>query len=344
MVYRMVFFAVLTLACSVVAADGSKIDSLRVSVGRLKAVKDSLGTQQQRIEGALDRLTEQIDSLKARGNVRTASGPLEQALRRSLGLTLELEAVYQRIEQMQKVLRRNTAGLLAAYDAEIGRLIAGLSTASDEGTVKRLMALQAARGALLEDAGAAMPGTKPTVLAIRPDDGPDELRQKAALMADMAVRVRTELAGADLRLKRLEEERRLRTRVATFAREMSLFDESLPEGRAVATREVSAPAGGSQSEGVKDETDGIRTAVPGEGFAPAPPPPAPAVAFEAVPERETSREGAGMPPGDMGLDGLGQEIRRLRGQRQVLLAREQTYRNQVAVLQARLKQMLEEGK
>ena len=82
------------------------------------------------------------------------------------------------------------------------------------------------------------------MLVVREDDGPDEIRQKADLMEDMAAQTRVKADVVVRRIKRLEEERRLRIRMATLRGELDFFDEAVLEGRSLSPGQAVEGTGG----------------------------------------------------------------------------------------------------
>jgi hypothetical protein len=173
-----------------------------------------------------DGLSARIDSFKAEG---MDPEKLQEALRAALVLEQRLVEFDQTLETLKIEEEGLRERLRLAYDWEIGVLIQQLAQAPDKGLLRQLVIYQEAREAL---------GDKPSSrlrygenMAISPDDSPDEIKQKAELMEDIAARLQAEAAETGERLVRLEEEHRLRSRVRIFTTEIRLFDEHLPEGR-----------------------------------------------------------------------------------------------------------------
>ena len=235
MIHRLTVMAVTwVLAANSLWGDAQDIGVLRTEQKRLEAARDSLVEQRQIVVTEADGLSSQIDGLKAEG-----SDPeeLHEALRSSLvlvqrmvDLDRDMEALKGRQDSLKEQLR-------LAYDWEIGTLIQKLSRQPDRGLLTQLMLYQEEREAL----GTGMVGTGLRYgeeMAIGPEDGPEEIRQKMELMEDIAIRLQAEAAKTSKQLQRLEEEHRLRTRVRVFSSELSLFDEHLPEGRVLVRSRV----------------------------------------------------------------------------------------------------------
>ncbi len=207
-------------------ADVGEIHALEAELKQLGLVQDSLEVARAELMRSADGLSARIDSFKAEG---MDPEKLQEALRAALVLEQRLVEFDQTLETLKIEEEGLRERLRLAYDWEIGVLIQQLAQAPDKGLLRQLVIYQEAREAL---------GDKPSSrlrygenMAISPDDSPDEIKQKAELMEDIAARLQAEAAETGERLVRLEEEHRLRSRVRIFTTEIRLFDEHLPEGR-----------------------------------------------------------------------------------------------------------------
>ncbi len=315
---------------------------------RLQAVQDSLLALRNRLADELERLSVRIDSLKAETTGARAGGALQEALRRSVGLVARLEAADRSLEGVRAELKALRERLREAYDREIGALIGRLGKTPDQALIRQLTAYQQAREALARAAAAEQTRPGGELLVIRAEDGPDEIRQKANLMEDMAARLRAEAQTTERRLHRLEEERRLRARVTTFARELTLFDENLPEGRAIAAGERAVSSGADDADA--GEAEGALDAAREGAFVglvaepEAVPAPEEFAGGDVVAAREVSPGGEHGLTVDLSADDLVQEIERLKAHQAALQARNRALREQVEVFRKRIQQMAEEWK
>ena len=313
--YLIALISFLLLLAGEVRAESAEIVRLQAERGRLEGTRDSLLVQRGRLAAEVDRLSTLIDSLKASGR-----GELQEVLRRSPGLI-------GRLEERRERLR-------AAYDREIEALVRRLAQGPDEGLVRQLVACQKAREALGRGAVSEGAGPGAEALSIREDDGPEEVRQKADLMEDMAGRLRAEATEMERRVRQLETERRLRARVAAFAREIDLFDEHLPEGRT-----VSASKGGSGAEGAVPP--GATAQAPGLGGDKE----------QARAGGETTSQGALVAGKEVvreegsleafSAEDLVAEIQRLKARQKEAQARERALQERVRMFRERLRGMLD---
>ncbi len=327
--YLIALISFLLLLAGEVRAESAEIVRLQAERGRLEGTRDSLLVQRGRLAAEVDRLSTLIDSLKASGR-----GELQEVLRRSPGLSGRLEALDRDLERVQADLEERRERLRAAYDREIEALVRRLAQGPDEGLVRQLVACQKAREALGRGAVSEGAGPGAEALSIREDDGPEEVRQKADLMEDMAGRLRAEATEMERRVRQLETERRLRARVAAFAREIDLFDEHLPEGRT-----VSASKGGSGAEG----------AVPPGATAQAPGPGGDKEQARAggettsqgalVAGKEVVREEGSLEA--FSAEDLVAEIQRLKARQKEAQARERALHERVRMFRERLRGMLD---
>ena len=225
--YRCLFLHSLVWSLSFSAAAES-LDSLRAEHSRLEEVRDSLLTQRAVLTARLDTLANQIYGLK-RADTGGVAETLQRVLRQTLELADRIERVDMAFEAMRTALAHLRQKLRAHYDREIDAAIAALEQGPDAAKADRLRALQRARGAL-EEGGMEIRPAEAQMLEVREDDGPDEIRQKADLMEDMAAQTRVKADVVVQRIKRLEEERILRVRMDTLRGEMDVFDEVVLEG------------------------------------------------------------------------------------------------------------------
>jgi len=319
-------------AVGAVWAETHEIGTLRAEHKRLVAVQSSLEAQRRGVVVEAEELSARIDSLKTEGE---DSEELHEALRSSLGLVQRMVDIDRELEAV-KVRQDSLKGRLhLAYDWEIGVLIQKISEDPDPGLLTQLMVYQEAREALgSQPVGSSLRYGEE--MAISPSDGPDEIRQKMELMEDIATRLQVEAQKTVQQLLRLEEERRLRSRVRVFTSEISLFDEHLPEGRVLVRgggpeRVFAAPAAGDQ---VLEATRGeeMKDAV---GGALAPP------AQSLLSHRELAREGGPQPLEGLSTDDVVLEIHKLKAHQQEIRQLEQVVRERAVTFRRYLQKMLE---
>ncbi|OGG45083.1 MAG: hypothetical protein A3F84_03040 [Candidatus Handelsmanbacteria bacterium RIFCSPLOWO2_12_FULL_64_10] len=333
--YVIILIAFIALFASRARAESAEIDRLEAERGRLGRARDSLLVQRGRLAAEVDRLSARIDSLRAPGG-----GEFREALRRSPRLVGRLEGLDRDLERAGADLEGVRERLRAAYDREIEALVRRLAQGPDEALVRQLVVYEKAREALGRGVVSEGAGPGAEALSIREEDGPEEVRQKADLLEDMAGRLRAEAAEVARQVRQLETERRLRARVAAFAREVSLFDEHLPEGRTVSPSEAKVGA---------SPPSGTQGAVP-PGVAQAP-------GFEGSKEQvragdEAASQGAlvagkevareeGSSLEEPSVEDLVAEIQRLKARQREAQERERALRERAGVFRERLRRMLE---
>ena len=340
-VYRCLFFYSLVWSLSF-SASAESLDSLQTEHTRLEEVRDSLLTQRAILAARLDTLANQIYRLK-RADTGGVAETLQQALRQTLELADRIERVDMAFEVVRTALSHLRQKLRAHYDREIGAAIAALEQGPDADRAGRLRALQRARGAL-EEGGIEIRLAEAQVLVVREDDGPDEIRQKADLMEDMAAQTQVKADVVVRRIKRLEEERRLRIRMATLRGELDFFDEAVLEGRSLSSGQAVEGTGGVPLDeagpapenalpdavtaaGVTDERSGSD-----------------ATERVFVVGREIGVPYAQTPPEVLSSDDLVSEIARLKGLQKALTTREQALKQRAEAFRKHLQRMLEEGR
>jgi len=324
------------------------IGVLRTEQKRLEAIQDSLDEQRQTVVAEADELSSKIDGLKAEG-----SDPEElyEALRSSLVLVQRMVDIDRNVEGLKGQQDSLKEQLRLAYDWEIGMLIQKLSRQPDRGLLTQLMFYQEEREAL----GVGVVGTGLRYgeeMAIDPEDGPEEIRQKMELMEDIAIRLQTEAAETSEQLQRLEEEHRLRTRVRVFSSELSLFDEHLPEGRVLVRSQViieekaegpmlgdngfeAAPSSPGIEEGILED---MRGSEDGSGAGSGAIFPVGQVLLE---QREPDREGRVLSVDGVSVDDVTLEIHKLKAHQQEIHQLEGVVRERAAAFRQHLQKMLE---
>lgn len=233
-----------------VYGDAGDIGALRTERRAAAAVRDSLEGQRRQIVAGAEALSSHIDSLKeTEGEIEE----LHEALRASLGLVQRLVGLDRSLEAVRAREDSLLEQLRVGYDWEIGVLIQQLQEQPDEGLLTQLMVYQEAREALGARTSNALLRYDEG-MTISADDGPEEIRQKLELMEDLGQRLERDARSVSDRLHKMEEEYRLRSRMRSFANEMRLFDEHLPEGRGAAPLADAAETGRLVSEGTVGET------------------------------------------------------------------------------------------
>ncbi len=324
------------------SAAAESLDSLQTEHTRLEAVRDSLLTQRVGLVTKLDTLANQIYRLK-RADTGGVAETLQRALRQTLELADRIERVDMAFEAMRTALSHLRQKLRAQYDREIGAAIVAMEKQPDTATADRLRALQRVRGAL-EEKGAEIRPAEVQMLVVREDDGPGEIRQKADLMEDMAAQTQVKADAVGRRIKRLEEERRLRVRMSTLRGELDFFDEAVLEGRSLSPGRAVEGTGGvlpdaTVAAGETSERSEFGVTETVADLLESGSTPKRVVAIG----REISLPHAQTPPEVLSSDDLISEIARLKGLQKALTTREQALKRRAEAFRKYLQQMLEEG-
>ncbi len=226
-------------------------------------IQDSLHVVRDSLVMEADALSARISGLKTVDNEQAATGALREALRKTLALSSSIEAIDLHLESTGVAIQRAREGLRAEYNAQVAGLINQLALGHSDSLVQRLIMVQKAKDSMILVPAESAERFE-VAISIRESDGPDEIRQKAEFLADLAAQARSEASIAADRVLRLSEERRLRSRVTSFSRELSLFDKTLPEGRSISTqsRKDAGPDAGSEVSGIAGDVEEL--SVPGD--------------------------------------------------------------------------------
>ena len=300
------------------AAGQAEIGALKTDAEDMRVFQLALERERAGLRLKADSLSARIDSLKA---TESSSDLLGDALRSSLVLEQGLMAFGHRLEGLRVRQRQVRQELRTAYDWEIGVLIRQLSQTPDRGLLQQLIIYQDARETLGDDVEASLRYGEH--IDVTSEDGPEEIRQKAGLMEDMAERLDSEALAVARRLRRLQEEFRLQARVQAFTNQMHLFDEDLPEGRVLLAVDGVATAEGAE---VSLEASGDRTG----SVEPA----------ALVARREVAFGERAVPSVDLSADDLQLEIRKLKARQQELRQLEALARERARTFRTYLNQLL----
>ncbi len=345
--YLLVLMSVFFPACHVYSAD---IGEMEDSLAKDLQIQDSLHVMRDSLVLEADALSVRISGLKTVDNVQAATGALREALRRTLAISSSIEAIDQHLESTGVAIQRARDELRLEYDDQVAGLINQLAKGHSDSLVQRLILVQKAKDSMIVEPTESTERFE-VAISIRESDGPDEIRQKAEFLADLAAQARSEASIAADRVLRLSEERRLRSRVTSFSRELSLFDETLPEGRSISTqsREDAGPDASSEVTGIAGDTEelsapGDRTPSFGEDSLPAFGPSTEGSGEEVVTGREIFAADEGGLPENLQRDEISVEIDSLKAYQSELLAKEQAFLRQMEAFQARIMEMLGEDR
>jgi hypothetical protein len=247
---------------------------LSAAAGRL----DSLRVKRDSLQGFLDGLSREVAALQGRvlagGFSPVEQYRLSEKLRASQALADSLDRVNREVSALTAGIARQRAELYRISTAAVDSLTAVLGrtrgTREREELLGRIGELRLRRVALYvqEEPGgrkttaAGLAGVS-RALEIGPEDGPEEIREKADFVDDLTDKLSRSLRGVETDIGRLSEENALRRRIGEFAQDISLFDEGLAANRAQARAGGAIGTPPSSATGKPDE--GIRILTQGQG-------------------------------------------------------------------------------
>ena len=191
------------------AADVADLQALKSVQRELTVRLDSLALQRGAIEAELDSLSTVIDSLKLSA---PESEQVKEALLSSMTPVWRVTRIDYEMEEISARRDSVTDALRSAYDWEISTLLKNLWEELDEGLLQQLIIFQDERQAL----GDRISGSRmryPEDMVVGDADGPDEIRQKIQLWEGKKGLLQAEVRRVEARIKQLEAERLLATRV-----------------------------------------------------------------------------------------------------------------------------------
>ena len=225
------------------------ISALETRIARLDTAREEHLNRRVQLILQSDRLAGRIADLKAKARTKE----VKTELRTSQDLTRQIEELDLTLAALNAQRQRERVNLAVAYEERITTLIHRLSEApesSRETLLQELIRCRTASQALdvQEEQEREVPDEEE--IEIAPDDGPEEIREKADLLADVADRMAAELAKLSVQIKDLNREQRIRRKMQELTDEIVFFDEDLGAPRA------SQPLNAEMSGGAFSRTPG----------------------------------------------------------------------------------------
>ena len=197
------------------------LNALKLEQENLRVIQESMHKSRHQLARTASDQSAVIDSLK-RGD--PGSEEMRQSFLRSMEIERLLLQVDQEIEQLSAAEDSLRERLRLAYDWEMSRLLAALSKSLDQGLLMQLMIVMDERQKLGYDVIEPELARYPVDMTIAASDGPEEIRQKLALLEDRISLLREEGRQLEKRIRRMENQGRMEKEVWSLARRL------LPEG------------------------------------------------------------------------------------------------------------------
>ncbi len=213
------------------------LKALRLERENLGVIQESMHKSRHQLARTAGNLSAVIDSLK---RVAPESGEMRMAFLQAMAIERGLVDADQRIEQLSAAEDSLRERLRLACDWEISRLLGALSKVLDRGLLMQMMILWEERQKLGYDVIEPELGRYPVDMTVAASDGPDEIRQKLALLEDRASLLGEEARQLEKRIRWLEDKGR---KVWSLARQFSLHEGVIEEASAGASPE--SPGQGS---------------------------------------------------------------------------------------------------
>jgi hypothetical protein len=253
------------------------IESLQAELARLELRRDSCLQRQDSLERLVIFQAQEVAKLKQGLDAGELSPVdqyrLETSLRTSQVLADSLDALSLTISDLESRIAElsRTGDNLCAAAADSLSLLLDKTRSVEEvrdilrkiGEYRLLRASFASEARDVYQARARTLGVQATALEIEAGDSPEDIREKADFLSDMADKWERHLVLINTRIERLEDERSIRQRIGEFAQEISLFDHGAASSRA----QVKSSGTGPQEEG--HTPPGVEDFFPGETRPPS---------------------------------------------------------------------------
>lgn len=238
------FLAVLLLTCLCVNswAAEDRISVLKKEISTLEDQKGRLEAKKQKLMDEGDKLSREIEELKmqSRGGLGIIGRyKLTRKLRKAQALSEKIQILEKDIHDVESGIDSKKKSLEREYDRQIDILLKKLNEASQaeesRDILERLRQYQSAKEQLAEqDEEEPAEYLDVSKIEIEEFDGPQEIREKADLLNDVADKMGSGVETLSARIERLKGELETRTKLGEFAEEISFFGERVSKEEIVA--------------------------------------------------------------------------------------------------------------
>ncbi len=302
-------------------------DSLISAIAAVGSQQRDVLSRRALLRGRISRAAVQVDSMKR--SLPMATAGLKQTLSEAARWVALDDSLSRQLLHLRKRIASLQAEARACVAEEVARIAEATAGAPDPGLVSRLDWLRALRNSLDKDVNKSSQTPVSEPVNADADDGPEELRQKADLVWDLADQVGRQAESDRGRLEDLKLEDRLRRRLSRFAADVGFFDETVAAGRTVAPAGKRAPSDASSGEAAFGPSEGDRSPEPTD----------PLVAGTGP---EVARNGGLRGVDAAGMDGIRGEMATLKARIGALDEQERGLRKQSEALRKALRRMLGE--
>ena len=232
----------LTCLCVNSWAAEDRISVLQKEISTLEDQKGRLEAKKQKLMDEGDKLSREIEELKmqSRGGLGIIGRyKLTRKLRKAQALSEKIQIFERDIYDVESGIDSKKKSLEREYDRQIDILLKKLNEASQaeesRDILERLRQYQSAKEQLAEqDEEEPAEYLDVSKIEIEEFDGPQEIREKADLLNDVADKMGNGVETLSARIERLKGELETRTKLGEFAEEISFFGERVSKEEIVA--------------------------------------------------------------------------------------------------------------
>ncbi len=242
--------AVLLLVCLCVNswAEEDRLSVLQKEISTLEDQKGRLEARKQKLMDEGDKLSREIEDLKMQstgGLGIIGRYKLTRKLRKAQALSEKLQILEKDIYDVESGIDSKKRSLEREYERQIDILLEKLNKASkteeSREILERLRQYQSAKEQLAkQDEEEPAEYLDVSKIEIEELDGPQEIREKADLLNDVAGKIGNGVETLSARIERLKGELETRTKLGEFAEEISFFGERVSKEEIVAAAKAEA--------------------------------------------------------------------------------------------------------
>ncbi|MEK7398421.1 MAG: hypothetical protein AAB116_15925 [Candidatus Poribacteria bacterium] len=244
------------LLSGISATAEDKITLLKSQISSLEAQRSRLEGEKQVFVNQVDKLSYKIEGLKSQSDSGIGvigKYKLSQNLRKAQSLSEKIQLLDRNTSDLNNQIKDKQSQLEKEYENQINTLIQRLNGISNVDEKKIILSkikeYQFARDQLKNSNKQSLERIDTAGIEIKGYDSPEDIREKADLINDLANKTNTKISMLDSRIVSLKNEIKTRKKMSEFADEISFF------GERVARDEVASKIATTDNSKKKETTD-----------------------------------------------------------------------------------------
>lgn len=266
--YSLTIFFLIYLSQSTLLSE-DRLSMLESKMSTLLSQQKSLEDRGKELKDELDQLSSEIEVLKLQS--RSGLGiigryKLSRSLKKAQSLSEELQEIEKQRSSLGMEINNIRDILVKEYQDRINSITKKIESTTDpkerEKLLQQAISLNEAKDKTLRHPGHLMQKIEIPQIELSEYDSPNEVREKADLLNDVANKLKERIKLLDTKITELKNEFRIRRKLNQFADELLLFDDRVSREQVVTNikvkKEVEKPPVTEKPE-ITTLTDNIRS-------------------------------------------------------------------------------------